>query len=1023
VRAVKAERWLELKEIVGGALDLPDEKRAAYLDQACGRNAELRSDVEDMLRSHELNGNFLETPAIGVLHGLSDSGDGQSWIGRTVGSYRVVEEIGHGGMGVIYRAKDLRLGRDVALKFLPPEIAETAEARARFQREAHAASALNHPNICTIYAVDECSGYPFIAMELLKGRTLKEITAQGPLPIDRLLEFTIQIADALDAAHAEGIVHRDIKPSNIFITDRGQAKVLDFGLAKRALSEHRAPGTIEADESVPGQLTRTGAAMGTLSYMSPEQSRGEELDARTDIFSFGSVIYEMATGEKAFPGKTAAIILDAILNRAPVPPSGLDCGLPTKLEEIISKALAKDRDLRYQHAADMRGELQRLKRDIESGGVGIAKERSGRRATRWVATGFAILALALAGSGIYFYSHRPAKLGEKDTVVLADFLNSTGEPVFDDTLKQALGVELSQSPYLNILSDQRVRETLGLMGRSPSERLTSDVAREVCQRAQSRAVLAGSIANLGSDYVIGLTATDCLTGDVLGQEQVPATSKEGVLAATDRAAISLRAKLGESRNTINKYSLPVQQVTTPSLEALKAFSMGARMVQESGDATAIPFFKRAIELDPKFAAAFTWLAAAYSNIGESGLASESMRKAYDLRDRVSDRERFYISAHYYDMVTGEVEKAHQVYALWSQAYPKDWAPWGNLAFNEAALGRYDHALSDVLQSLRLNPDSAACYANVIQLYTVLGRSDDAKSAYQQALARKIEPPGVHAYLYEVAFLQDDTEEMKRQVAWAAGRVGAEDFLFSVESDTAAYSGNLNKARELSRRAVESSLRNDQRETAALWQMNAALREAEFGEATAARKTMAAALALASNHDTQILSALVLARTGDLTRAKSIADDLSRRFPLDTLLNGYWLPTIRAAIEIQQRNPARAIELLHAALPYELGLPNPQFEVGGLLYPVYIRGQAYLELHRGYEAAAEFQKLLAHRNITQNGPIGVLARLGLARAYAISNDRTKARAGYQDFLGLWKNADPEIPILREAQLQYAKLQEM
>jgi len=490
------------------------------------------------------------------------------WIGRTVGSYRVVEEIGHGGMGVIYRARDLRLGRDVALKFLPPEIAETAEARARFQREAHAASALNHPNICTIYAVDECSGYPFIAMELLKGRTLfKEITAQGPLPIDRLLEFTIQVADALDAAHAEGIVHRDIKPSNIFITDRSQAKVLDFGLAKRALSEH-SRGNIEADESVPGQLTRTGAAMGTLSYMSPEQSRGEELDERTDIFSFGSVIYEMATGEKAFPGKTAAIILDAILNRAPVPPSGLDCGLPTKLEEIISKALAKDRDLRYQHAADMRGALERLKRDIESGGVGIAKERSGASsyAQGWLrASQFS--ALALAGSGIYFYSHRPAKLGEKDTVVLADFLNSTGEPVFRRHLKQALGVELSQSPYLNILSDQRVRETLGLMGRSPSERLTSDVAREVCQRAQSRAVLAGSIANLGSDYVIGLTATDCLTGDVLGQEQVPATSKEGVLAATDRAAISLRAKLGESRNTINKYSLPVQQVTTPSLEA------------------------------------------------------------------------------------------------------------------------------------------------------------------------------------------------------------------------------------------------------------------------------------------------------------------------------------------------------------------------------------------------------------------------------------------------------------------------
>jgi class 3 adenylate cyclase/tetratricopeptide (TPR) repeat protein len=657
---------------------------------------------------------------------------------------------------------------------------------------------------------------------------------------------------------------------------------------------------------------------------------------------------------------------------------------------------------------------RKLRPAAASPGVGAATKAPKNRLPVFVACAAAVVITLAVGP--YFYFHRAHALTQKDVIVLADFTNSTGDAVFDDTLKQALSVGLAQSPFLNILPDQKVSETLTLMGRSADERVTTKAALEVCQRTGSAAVLAGSIASLGSQYVLGLNAVNCRTGAALAQEQARATQKEDVLKALDLATTKLREKLGESFNSIQKFDVPIAEATTSSFQALKAYSVARKTLYEKGDSAAVPFYKRAIELDPNFAMAHAGLGASYSNLGESGLAGESIQKAYELRDRVSEREKFHISGLYYSFVTGELEKANQTYELWAQAYPRDEEPSGNLASNYYYLGKYNKAVAETLEDLRLKPYDGLAYGNLIAFYTALNRLDDARAAYEQAQARKLDNQDLHANLYEVAFLQGDAAEMERQMAWAAGKPGAEDALFSNRSDTEAYFGHLVKARDFSRRAVEAALRNNEKETAAGWQMGAALREANFGNSETARQDATAALALASTRDVQILAALALARAGDSSRAETIADELGKRLPLSTTVNGFWLPTIRATLSINRGDSAKAVELLRAAAPYELGSPLPF----GCLYPVYVRGQAYLLLHKGSEAVAEFQKFLDHRGVVQNCPLGALAHLGLARAYAVQGDATKSRAAYQDFFTLWKDADPDIPILRDAKAEYAKL---
>lgn len=1025
------ERWQQIDQLLDAALEIPPAERGAFLNKACPDDAELRLKVESLLRSEKEARSFIEVPAAAFAAELFAEKDystrlsgfrsNASQPGKQIQQYKILSQLGAGGMGEVWLAEHTLLKRKVALKLLPERFASNADRIRRFTLEGRAASALDHPNILTIYDIGQTENTFFIAAEYVEGHTLRQILKSGQLKPANAADIVRQTASALSVAHSAGIIHRDIKPENIMVRPDGLVKVLDFGLAK--LTERRgdenalSPGLPVSQSS---SLTQPGMVMGTASYMSPEQARGLEVDGRSDLFCLGVVFYELLTGVRPFKGPTNADVMAAILNSEPPPLAHSAPELPKQLEPIINRLLRKDPAERYQTANEFLQALADFKQEIENSGQTPQRQTSPKPS--WLALlnsrkrilAAALAAIVLAAAVLVFFSNRSPKLTEKDTVLLADFTNTTGDAVFDGALKQALAVQLEQSPYLSLFPEQQARQTLRLMNRKPDEKLTAEVAREICQRSGIKALLGGAIAPLGSHFVLTLEAVNATTGDVIARQLAEAGSKEQVLKTLGQAATELRAKLGESLGSIQKFDKPLEQVTTSSLDALKAYSQGTDLKLSGNEDAGVPFFHRAVELDPGFARAWADLATAAFNDDSYEQAAEFSEKAYGLRDRVSEREHFYIAQQHLYFVVGDLEKRLEVLELWRRTYPRDFLPPSQLSSSYIITGQFDRALEETRASLELNPNNVTAFNTRAYLLVNLNRFDEALNVLRQKVAQKTDGFSTHSSLRFIAFIRGDTAEVQRQADWAKGKP-AEAYMLAEQAATAGTAGQLGQSRDFTRRAIKM-LEGKDNEVAGRWAFISALREAAYGNCAQAATDAAKSISLVHNRWQLSAAAVALGMCGEAGRAQTLADEQAKRFPQDTAINTLFRPGVLAAIELRRDNPRRAVELLEQPRRYELG-------TYGFLWPAYLRGLAYLRQRAGREAELEFRKLLDHQGFVISNfvaPPYSLAQLGLARALALSGDAAKTRQAYETLFTMWKEADPDLPTLHAARLEYEQL---
>jgi eukaryotic-like serine/threonine-protein kinase len=944
-----------------------------------------------------------------------------------ISHYRVLHQLGEGGMGVVFAAEDLRLGREVAIKFLRADEPEQEQWLARFEREARLASALKHPHICTIHELGEHGGRPFIVMELLEGRTIKQLLENGPLPVGTVIEFATQIADALVAAHAHDIVHRDIKPANLFVTHGDRLKVLDFGLAKLAGQPLTTVALTGGDASAPRrspgpEVTATGATVGTAAYMSPEQATAASIDARTDLFSFGSVLYEMVTGKRAFPGDSAPLVLQRLIAGDVIPVRSLAPGVPSGLERIIHRALQNDKSKRYQTAAEMLSDLRALGREMTASTVqleGVATNPAARRPRRGAVAVAAAAAVALALGGYWFVvARRPAALSDKDSILIAQFGNTTGEAVFDETLITALKVQLGQSPFLDIVPDDRVAEQLRLMSHAADQPVDTSTARHVCQRLGVKAMLEGAITRLGSNYVVTLNALECESGKTIGREQGEATSAEQVLRVLGSLSSSIRTRLGESLPSIRAFDVPIEQATTPSLPALKAYTLGVAERRRGRELESVSFFNQALVQDPEFAAASTMLSTVYGSLGEWQKSEEYARLAYDRQKRVSERERLFIEYQYHDRVTGDQDKAAQTLEVWKLSYPRDSRPANALALIHNRYGRYEQGVNEAQEALRRSPGNPFPMSNLAFALRGLGRYAESRKVAEEAVSLGVATTPTRRLLYQLGVLAGDGSELQ-QLEWAKDRPREFD-LISARAQVAAFDGRLRDATELYTLAADKARGRGLNGTASSYAAHLGLTQALYGDRAHARERVRSILGgtLTGSDGVDAVPrfrvAAALGYVGLTTEARAILAQAQERYPESTVVRAVLAPVVTAAIALDRERPTEAVQALESALPTERG------NISGLI-PMFLRGEAHLAAGDREAARREFQKVLDARGADPFAPVVPLAHLGLARAWAADGDAGKAKSAYEELFRIWSRADADLPVLRRARDEYDRLQ--